>query len=144
MQPAKRKALEAAGWKFGDAADFLAMTDEERQMLDLRVDAALAVRRQREAMKLSQQELARRIKTSQPRIAKIEKAAHDVTLDQILRAYAAAGGRIVIREVAGASGTTPSARAKKAGGGKKRKKAPAQSKVHIELIGSQLQQTRQE
>ena len=39
MDAATRKALEAKGWKFGDAADFLAMTDEERQMLDLRVDA---------------------------------------------------------------------------------------------------------
>ena len=28
MRSEKRKALEAAGWKFGDAADFLAMTDE--------------------------------------------------------------------------------------------------------------------
>src|SRR5438552_10590721 len=107
MQPEKRKALEAAGWKFGDAADFLAMSDEERQMLAIRVDAALAVRRQREAMKLSQQELARRIHTSQPRIAKIEKAAQDVTLDQILRAYAAAGGRIAIREVAGEPSKKP-------------------------------------
>src|SRR5207245_7332496 len=125
MQPQKRKALEAAGWKFGDAADFLAMTDEERQMLALRVDAALAVRRQREAMKLSQQELARRIHTSQPRIVKIEKAANDVTLDQILRAYAAAGGRVAIREVDGAPSKTPSRRAKKA------KRVRFQSKVCI-------------
>src|SRR5438876_10263237 len=102
MQPGKRKALEAAGWKFGDAADFLAMTEEERQMLDLRVDAALAVRRQREAIKLSQQNIARRIHTSRPRIVKIDRAAKDVTLDQILRAYAAAGGRVAIRQVAGA------------------------------------------
>src|SRR5260370_25832271 len=122
MQTKKRKALEAAGWKFGDAADFLAMSDEERQMLDLRVDAALAVRRQREAMKLSQQELARRIHTSQPRIVKIERAAKDVTLDQILRAFAAAGGRVAIREVAGALRKTRSGRAKKAVGGKKAKK----------------------
>src|SRR2546430_5585873 len=121
MQPDKRKALEAAGWKFGDAADFLAMTDEERQMLDLRVDAALAVRRQREAMKLSQQELARRIHTSQPRVAKIEKAAKDVTLDQILRAYAAAGGRITIREVAGVPNKTPSGRAGKTSSRKAKK-----------------------
>lgn len=101
MRTEKRKAPEAAGWKFGNAADFLAMTNEERQMLDVRVDAALAVRRQRQAMKLSQQELGRRIHPSQPRFVKIEKAARDVTLDQILRAYAAAGGRISIREVAG-------------------------------------------
>ena len=141
MQPEKRKALEAAGWKFGDAGDFLAMTDEERQMLDLRVDAALAVRRQREAMKLSQQELARRIHTSQPRIVKIEKAAKDVTLDQILRAYAAAGGRIAIREVAGAPSKTLPGRAKKAIGGKKAKRVRGQSKVDIVLIGSELERT---
>ena len=132
MQTEKRKALEAAGWKFGDAADFLAMTDAERQMLELRVDAARAVRRQREAMKLSQQELGRRIHTSQPRIVKIEKAAQDVTLDQILRAYAAAGGRISIREVADGPRNKPSGR------GKKGKKTPVKSKVQIDLIGTEL------
>jgi hypothetical protein len=41
MDAAKRKALEAAGWRFGDAADFLGMTDEERQLLDARVDEAI-------------------------------------------------------------------------------------------------------
>ena len=138
MDAATRKALEAKGWKFGDAAAFLGMTDEERQMLDLRVDAALAVKRQRQAMKLSQHELARRIHTSQPRIVKIEKAAMDVTLDQILRAYAAAGGRIAIREVGGAPGRIRSGSAKKAIGGKKVKRIPVRSKVHIELIGTEL------
>src|SRR5262245_6111453 len=134
MRPAKRRALETAGWKLGDAADFLAMTDEERQMLDLRVDAALAVRRQRHAMKLSQHELARRIHTSQPRIVKIEQSAKDVTLDQILRAYAAAGGRITIREVSSVRSRT-SGRSKRAARGKKAKKAPVQFKVHLELVG---------
>ena len=138
MQSEKRKTLEAVGWKFGDAADFLDMTEEERQMLDLRVDAALAVKRQREAMKLSQQELARRIHTSQPRIVKIEKAAKDVTLDQILRAYAAAGGRIAIKEVVGGPGKTSVGHTKKRIGGRKAKKIPFHSKVRIELIGSEL------
>src|ERR1700737_4568624 len=79
-----QKALESAGWRFGDAADFLDMTNEERQLLDARFEAALAVRRQRERLKLSQKDLALRIKTSQPRIARIERAARDLSLDQIL------------------------------------------------------------
>jgi hypothetical protein len=33
MDSEKRKALEEAGWRFGDATDFLEMTDEERQHL---------------------------------------------------------------------------------------------------------------
>jgi transcriptional regulator with XRE-family HTH domain len=137
MQPEKRKALEAAGWKFGDAADFLAMTNEERQMLDLRVDAAMAIRRQREAMKLSQQELARRIHTSQPRIVKIEKAAKDVTLDQMLRAYAAAGGRIALKEVASAPARSRARHAKKSIGRNQTKRVSIRSKVLIELVGNE-------
>ena len=99
MDAKKKKALEAAGWRFGDAADFLGLTDEERQLLDARVEAALAVRRQREASNVSQMQLASRIKTSQPRVVKIERAASDVSLDQILRAFAAAGGQITVKQV---------------------------------------------
>jgi hypothetical protein len=98
MNSRKRKALEQAGWRLGDAADFLEMTDGERQLLDARFEAALAVRRQRAVAKLSQKQLAVRIKTSQPRVAKIERAARDVSLDQILRAFAAAGGQVAVRQ----------------------------------------------
>jgi ribosome-binding protein aMBF1 (putative translation factor) len=92
MTPKKQKALGVAGWKFG-------MTDDERQLLDARVEVALAVRRQRESRSLSQKQLASRIKTSQPRIVKIEQAATDVSFDQLLRAFAAAGGRIAVKRV---------------------------------------------
>ncbi|MGA2031904.1 MAG: XRE family transcriptional regulator [Thermoguttaceae bacterium] len=112
MDSVKRKALEAAGWKVGDAADFLEMNDDERQLLDARVELALAVRRQRLACRLSQKELGLKLKTSQPRIAKIERAATDVSLDQLVRAFAAAGGRIVVK--------VASAKAKKGKSPKKR------------------------
>lgn len=97
MKQSKRKALEAAGWKLGDAADFLEMSDDERQLLDARLELALAVRRQRAASNLSQAELGRRLKTSQPRVAKIERAATDVSLDQLVKAFAAAGGTFSIQ-----------------------------------------------
>lgn len=72
MDSAKRKALAAAGWKVGDAADFLEMNDAERQVLDARVTLALAVRRQRQSRHLSQKALGLKLGTSQPRVAKIE------------------------------------------------------------------------
>lgn len=97
MDATKRKALEAAGWKSGDAADFLGMSDAERQLLDARVELALAVRRQREALHLSQKQLGAILKTSQPRVAKIERAASDVSMDQLIRAFTGAGGRIVVK-----------------------------------------------
>lgn len=97
MDVAKRKAIEAAGWKVADAADFLEMSDEERQLLDARVKLALAVRRQREALRLSQKQLGAMLKTSQPRVAKIERAASDVSMDQLVRAFTAAGGKIAVK-----------------------------------------------
>jgi len=97
MDATKRKALEDAGWKVGDAADFLEMSAEERQLLDTRVSIAMAIRQQRESQKLSQKELGARLKTSQPRVAKIERAAPDVSLDQLFRAYTAAGGKLIVK-----------------------------------------------
>ncbi len=97
MDTTKRNAIEAAGWKVGDAADFLEMSEEERQLLETRVEMAQAVRRQREARRLTQKQLGTILKTSQPRVAKIEQAAADVSLDQMVRALAAAGGKIVVR-----------------------------------------------
>jgi predicted XRE-type DNA-binding protein len=108
MHPKKRALLESAGWRVGDAADFLAMSDEERQLLDARVELALAVRRQRKARQLSQKELGLMLQTSQPRVAKIERAASDVSLDQLVKAFAAAGGRIVVRVAKGSSKTSKS------------------------------------
>ena len=101
MDATKRKAIEAAGWKVGDAADFLEMSAEERQLLNTRVELALAIRQQREASKMSQKELGARLKTSQPRVAKIERAASDVSLDQLVRAYGAAGGKIIVKSNTG-------------------------------------------
>src|SRR5205823_5376081 len=138
MDSEKRKALEAAGWRFGDAADFLGMTDEERQLLDARVEAALAVRRQRQALKWSQKQLAHRIKTSQPRVAKIERAARDVSLDQILRAFTAVGGHIVIKQAA--SSPAPSAAQGPSRGRGKKAGAAAESRgaeVHVEIMAGE-------
>ena len=97
MDAAKRKVIEAAGWKVGDAADFLQMSDQERQLLEMRVKLALAIRQQREALHLSQKQLGALLKTSQPRVAKIERAASDVSMDQLIRAFTMAGGKIEVK-----------------------------------------------
>ena len=97
MDATKRKAIEAAGWKVGDAADFLGMSAEERQLHDARVELAKAIRLQRESVHMSQKQLGEKLKTSQPRVVKIERAASDVSLDQLVRALTAAGGRIIVR-----------------------------------------------
>lgn len=115
MDNAKRKAMELAGWTFGDAADFLEMSEEERQLLEMRVSLARAIRDQREASHMSQKQLGNKLKTSQPRVAKIEKAASDVSLDQLVKAFAAAGGKIEVQSSSKKSGLKKKASVKSGG-----------------------------
>src|ERR1700691_2764111 len=94
MNEEKRKALKKAGFRLGDAEEFLDMTDEERSILELRITLSKAVRRGRESLHLSQQQLAVKLGSSQSHIAKMESAAKDVSLDLLFRGLFAVGGKI--------------------------------------------------
>jgi ribosome-binding protein aMBF1 (putative translation factor) len=92
MNKAKQHRLEAAGFRFGDAEDFLELTEEEAQLVELRLRVSRAVRRLREKKHLTQQQLAARLKSSQSRVAKMEAGATDVSLDMLFRGLFAVGG----------------------------------------------------
>lgn len=94
MDPEKKKRIEAAGWKVGDAADFLELTDVERQIVEVRLALSRAVRAAPEAKGWTQGELAKAIGSSQSRVAKIESTSQDVTVDLMLRALFTVGGQI--------------------------------------------------
>ncbi len=94
MDRAKRKAIEAAGFRFGDASDFLELTDGERKLVELRLNVARMSRQLRERSNLTQKQVATWIKSTQPRVARIEAASPDVSLDQMLSEYFAVGGNI--------------------------------------------------
>src|SRR4051812_25853730 len=94
MDERKKKALESAGFRVGDAADFLGMTDAERRLVELRLGIGRAIRRGREARNLTQKQLAAMIKSTQPRVARIEAADPEVSLDLMLRGFFAIGGRL--------------------------------------------------
>jgi DNA-binding XRE family transcriptional regulator len=94
MKLEKRKALEAAGFRIGSAADFLGLSDYEQSIVELRLAVGQQVRTLREKLKLSQQQLAARIQSSQSRVAKIEAATPGVSLDLAFRGFFAVGGKI--------------------------------------------------
>jgi predicted XRE-type DNA-binding protein len=92
MNEQKRRLLQEAGWVAGDAEDFLELTEEERRLVELRVAVSRAVRALREAQRLTQTQVARKLKTSQPRVAKIEAGSSDVSLDLMFRGLFSLGG----------------------------------------------------
>ena len=85
MNKATLERLKAAGYRSGDATDFLGLTEEERQLVDLHVRVSLAVRHKREQKGLTQQQLAEKIQLSPSRIARIEAGAVGVSLDLAFR-----------------------------------------------------------
>jgi ribosome-binding protein aMBF1 (putative translation factor) len=94
MKRGKKKALEAAGFRVGDAGDFLGLSDQERQIVELRVSLSRAVRKARQRHRLTQQQLAERLASSQSRVAKLEAGASGVSLDLLFRGLFAAGGTL--------------------------------------------------
>ena len=91
MKTAKLERLQAAGWKVGSAEDFLQLSDEEARLVALKLALISAVKKSRIKRKLSQIDLAQRMKSSQSRIAKIEAGDLSVSLDLIVRALIASG-----------------------------------------------------
>lgn len=93
MDRRKRKALQAAGFRFGDAEVFLRLSDEVRQAVELRVNLSRTIRKRREVQPLTQSQLARKLKSSQSRVAKIEAGGVGVSLDLMFETLFALGGR---------------------------------------------------
>jgi DNA-binding XRE family transcriptional regulator len=81
MEPAKRQRLEAVGWTVGDASDFLGLSPEEAAFIELKLALSRCLKQHRESQQLTQQALAKQIKSSQSRVAKMEAGNPSVSLD---------------------------------------------------------------
>jgi ribosome-binding protein aMBF1 (putative translation factor) len=101
MRAAKRKRLEARGWKIGSVEDFLDLSDQESAYIELRLKLARGLKARRNARGFSQTQLARAVQSSQSRVAKMEAGDPTVSLDLLVRSLLALGasnrdlGRII-------------------------------------------------
>jgi len=89
MTNSKLKRLKAAGWKTGTVKNFLKLTDHEAALVEVKLSLIDALRKSRQKRGLSQTDIARRIGSSQSRVAKIEAGDPSISIDLILRALIA-------------------------------------------------------
>jgi ribosome-binding protein aMBF1 (putative translation factor) len=89
MNPNKKRKLEAAGFKVSSVQDFLDLSDDEMALIYLKIRLIGMLRPARERTGITQHELARQIGSSQSRVAKMEAASPDVSLDLICQALLA-------------------------------------------------------
>lgn len=91
MLKSKKEALESKGWRFGSAQDFLGLSREETAYVELRLRLADSLRRLRKKRNLSQAGLAKLLRSSQSRVAKMEGGDPTVSLDLLIRSLLALG-----------------------------------------------------
>ena len=91
MDKNKRLRLEAKGWKIGSVDEFLGLTAEEATYVELKLALSQHVREYRQAKRLTQTQMARLLKSSQSRVAKIETGDASVSLDLLIRSLIVLG-----------------------------------------------------
>jgi len=103
LTPARKKRLEASGWRAGSVREFLGLSDQEAALIEIKLALARGLRSRRIRLGLTQAQLARRIHSSQSRVAKMESGDSSVSLDLLVRTLLALGASP--RDVARAIGT---------------------------------------
>ena len=93
MDKTKRERLEAQGWKIGTVAEFLELTPEESAMIEIKLALSKRLKERREKQ-MTQAQLAEKIQSSQPRIAKAEGGDQSVSIELLMRAMLATGATL--------------------------------------------------
>jgi ribosome-binding protein aMBF1 (putative translation factor) len=91
MNKEKIRNLEKEGWKTRTVSDFLNLSREEEEYIEMKLTLSNYFQALRKKQCLTQAQVAAKIKSSQSRVAKIERAEAAVSLDLIVRSIIALG-----------------------------------------------------
>ena len=94
MDARKRQKLEKAGWQVGSADEFLELSPEEASYVEMKLSLSDGLKRRRASEGVTQANLAKKIGSSQSRIAKAEASDPSVSVDLLMRALLATGATL--------------------------------------------------
>jgi ribosome-binding protein aMBF1 (putative translation factor) len=87
----KQRRLETAGWRVAGPREFLELSEDESQFVEIKLALAHRLRELRERKNWTQADLAKRVGSSQSRVAKMEAADPTVSVDLLVRSLLAIG-----------------------------------------------------
>jgi transcriptional regulator with XRE-family HTH domain len=105
MYPEKKARLEAAGFTFTTASEWLGLTQAESDRIEIGLALRFLLRGVRKRAGLTQAEAAKKLKTSQSRFSKMENGAPSVSLDLLITSALKLGA--TFREVGEAIASWP-------------------------------------
>jgi transcriptional regulator with XRE-family HTH domain len=84
MNERARKRLEAAGARVTTVKEFLDLSDADMTLIEMKIALAKKLRECRNAAALTQEQVAKRVGSSQSRVAKMEAGDPTVTMDLLV------------------------------------------------------------
>ncbi len=91
MKASKEKKLKDAGWKVGSTNEFLELTPEESAYIEMKLALCNSLKKKRIKKRISQVAFAKKIASSQSRVAKMEAGDPSVSIDLIMKSLFALG-----------------------------------------------------
>jgi DNA-binding XRE family transcriptional regulator len=91
MNEERKRRLESEGWQFGDAAEFLGLSEQEAAYVELKLVLSQKLKQHRKTSRMTQAQLAQLIQSSQSRVAKMEAGDPSVSADLLIRSLLAMG-----------------------------------------------------
>jgi hypothetical protein len=85
MEKRKRAKLRAAGWTVGTPREFLRLSDEEAAFIDFKLALSKTLQALRAAQALLQVDVARRLQSSQSRVAQMEASDPSLSVDLLVK-----------------------------------------------------------
>jgi DNA-binding XRE family transcriptional regulator len=91
MNESKKKKLQSKVYKVGSVEEFLGLSQEESAYIELKLALSEALAKCRKKSNLTQAQLAKILKSSQSRVAKMEKGDPTVSVDLLVKSLLALG-----------------------------------------------------
>jgi len=91
MNASKETKLQSKGYKVGTADEFLGLSSEESEYIELKLALSEALIKRRKKNNLTQAQLAKLLNSSQSRVAKMEKGDPTVSVDLLVKSLLALG-----------------------------------------------------
>jgi DNA-binding XRE family transcriptional regulator len=91
MDKKKKRNLESKGYRVRPVEEFLGLSAEESEYIELKLALSQALAKRRRRSKLTQAQLAKMLKSSQSRVAKMEKGDPSVSVDLLVKSLLAMG-----------------------------------------------------
>ena len=94
MNKNKKEKLEQSGWTVGSVDEFLGLSPEESAYIELKLALSKDLKEFRQQKNMTQEQVAKVLKSSQSRVAKMENGDSSVSLDLLFRSLFALGKNI--------------------------------------------------